>query len=297
MVVVSLWWLGCAAPSGVEGNRDARATVDGTRHHVLAAREIDQVFSIDVWQPIGAPGPHPVVYVTDGNMLFATVAQIVGPMMHAGTIPPVVVVGIGYEGVSPLDVAMLRTRDFLPTDVEGFGAQMAAAGFPLPDGVRPGGADAFLAFIEDEVKPFVAARYDVDESNETLVGLSYGGTFASHVLLSRTDAFERYVIGSPALAWDDGVLFRDEDSRARSGAPMPATVFVSAGSLEVDNGILDVTRRMVEVLGTRDYEGLTLRAHVFEEETHESVLGVSISRGLRAVFGTWAPTTKAVFGS
>jgi hypothetical protein len=286
-VLLALLVVGCAGSADRAEEGLPRASVDGTEHYALTARHIEQTFSIDVWQPIRMPGPHPVVYVTDGNILFATVAQMVGPMMYARVIPPMIVVGIGYEDVTGFEVASLRTRDFLPTYVAGFEERMAAQGFAMPEGVRPGGADAFLSFLEHEVKPFIAARYDVDTDDETLIGDSYGGTFATHVLLNATDSFDRYVIGSPALAWDDEKLFNDEAARAASGEPMRAEVFMSAGGLEIENGILAGTKRMVETLESRSYEGLKLRSHVFEDETHESVLGVTISRGLRAVFGTW----------
>jgi predicted alpha/beta superfamily hydrolase len=251
------------------------------------SEEIGQVFSIDVWQPIGMAGPHPVVYVLDGNTSFAMASQIVIPMMWAGQIPPVVVVGIGYEVDSPMEVAVLRSRDFLPDTEKGFEERMEALGWVVPEGVEPGGANAFLTFIENEVKPLVEARYPVDASNETLVGYSYGGTFATHVLLSSTDSFDRYVIGSPVLTRAEGQLFADEAAYAARSSDMPVELFLSAAEYEIENGILEATSRLMKVLAGRSYKGLALKTHVFPEETHESAISPTISRGLRAVFGTW----------
>jgi hypothetical protein len=198
-----------------------------------------------------------------------------------------IVVGIGYQVESPMDVVTLRTRDLLPTYVDGFAERMAARGLPLPDGVRPGGADAFLAFIDHELKPFIESHYEIDREDQTLVGASYGGTFATHVMFSSTDSFDRYVIGSPALTWDDGKLFDDAAAFARRNDSLAIQLFVSAGELEIENGILAVTERMIGVLEAANFEGLEMKTHIFAGETHSSVIGATLSRGLRAVFGAW----------
>ena len=273
------------APKASEVHEEAR--LDGTTHHVLESRYVDQAFSIDVWQPIGVAGPLPVVYVLDGNTMFAMAYQMAMPMIYAGDIPPVILVGIGYEVSSPVDVVALRSRDLLPTPDPGFADEMAQSGFPIPEGVEPGGADAFLQFIGKELKPFVASRYPVNPDDETLIGYSYGGTFAFHVLVNSPGTFERYLVGSPVLARDNAELVADEARYATRHDSLDAHVFLSAGEYEVENGILAPTEAMMKTLRGRNYVGLTLETHVFSEETHESAIGPTISRGLRSVFGSW----------
>lgn len=273
------------APEAAAGPEEAR--LDGTSHHVLTSRYVDQTFSIDVWQPIGVPGPLPVVYVLDGNTMFAMTTQMVLPMFFAHDVPPVILVGIGYEVASLVDVVPLRSRDLLPTPEPGFAEEMKKFGIPVPEGLKTGGADAFLDFIEKELKPFIASKYPGDAADETLVGYSYGGTFAFHALINAPGTFERYVIGSPVLARDDGELIADEARYAAAHTSLQANVFLSAGEYEVENGILAPTEKMKTTLQGRNYEGLTLKTHIFREETHESGIAPTVSRGLRAVFGTW----------
>ena len=43
-------------------------------------------------------------------------------------------------------------------------------------------------------------------------------------------------------------------------------------------------RDFVEVLTQRRYDGLTIGSHYFEGERHNSVIGATISRGLRFVY-------------
>jgi len=301
LLAVQLGLSACAANGAASGASDAvrnmatepplaaasRAEFDGTARYRVDSKNVDDVFTIDVWEPVHVPGPFPVVYVLDGNSSFGLVAQTVIPMMFVGEIPAVIVVGIGYEVESPMEVAALRSRDLLPSLEEGYIERVAGTIFDAGPGILPGGADAFLAFIEEEVKPLVAANHAVDSSDETLAGYSFGGTFASHVLFNSTDSFDRYLIGSPVLDWDDGLLFKNEDAYASSERVMRKHLFLSAGEYEVENRIRPGVERMIERLAERDYEGLDWASHIFPEETHGSALGPTMSRGLRAVFGAW----------
>ncbi len=299
MTCLALVLLACSTTVAPDGRLDSAqatptlATLDGTERHLVESSHVEQVFAIDVWQPEGIAGPLPVVYVLDGNTSFGMASQIVIPMMWARDVPPVLVVGVGYQVASPFEVVALRSRDLLPTAEAGFAARMQEVGFAVPQGLETGGADAFLAFITQELKPFIDARYPTDPANETLVGYSYGGTFAFHTLISAPSTFERYVIGSPVLARDGGELIADERSYAERTSALPATVFLSAGEYEIDNGILESVEQMIETLRKRRYEGLVLETHIFEQETHESALAPTLSRGLRAVFGTWPRKAEA----
>ena len=266
----------------------------GAVHHTLTSEHVPGRFSVDVWTPAPPPQqPLPVLYVLDGNSQFAMVTQIVTPMMFAGELPPVVIVGIGYEVENPMEIMALRSRDYFPTYTDGWAERMDAQGFPRPYDAKPGGADAFLSFVLEELKPFVEKRYPVDTTDETLVGLSAGGAFGAHVLFGNPSAFERYLIGSPALAFDEGMLFEREAAFAKANDALPATVFLSAGALEDRWEIRDETRRMVATLTSRGYEKLVFHHHEFPEETHESVLAPTMSRGLRALFGAWPVSAGA----
>ena len=39
-------------------------------------------------------------------------------------------------------------------------------------------------------------------------------------------------------------------------------------------------------LASRQYEGLSMRWHVFEGESHQSAIGPTIARGLRVIYGS-----------
>jgi len=233
-----------------------------------------------------------VVYVTDGNTMFGTDAQTLRHMSGAREVRPALVVGIGYclddLERSRSAHAALRTRDFTPTHDQSYLDWVSASrqGRPPPVSIRPaGGADDFLDFLVEDLRPFIAGLYDTDPREQILVGSSLGGLFTLHSMLTRPGAFRRYVASSPSLWWDDRLLMgRLDDFRQRLGETQ-IEVFMSAGSLETAaprsfaanmNMFADALRRL-------SAPNLHITSHVFEGETHMSVVPAALSRGLRTV--------------
>jgi hypothetical protein len=275
-----------------------RATLSATRSYALRSRAVDQTFVIDVARPaVRVPDGQrlPVVYVLDGDGAFGVAAQAARMMqMEAGGLPPMVVVGIGYRYSSP-QLAMAehgawRTRDFTPSvDADSQARTRAAlreAGFLAE--VDYGGAAAFLTFITDELKPFIIDRFAADPEDQTLVGMSLGGLFALQALFDPSAPFRRYVILSPALWWDNDMIFAREAAYSVQSADLPARVFLGVGGREDEDGApyWPVTKlaKMAAVLRERRYPSLEVTHHVFPEETHMSVFPGAFVRGLRAVF-------------
>ena len=152
-----------------------------TESFSLAPKAGGAPYLIEVAYPAGPapPSGYPVMYVVDAVGLFATLADTVH--MQEQLFGPVVVVGIRYE-----DALETRRRifDFTIKPDSGAGRQTN----------NVGGADAFLAFMLDELKPAVAQRVKVDATRQALFGHSLGGLFALHVLLTRPQSFDTYVI-------------------------------------------------------------------------------------------------------
>jgi predicted alpha/beta superfamily hydrolase len=275
-----------------------RATLAATRRYTLTSRVIDQTFIIDVARPafrVPASQQLPVVYVLDGDGAFGVAAQAARMMqMEVGGLPPMIIVGIGYQYSSP-QLAMAehgawRTRDFSPSlDAASQGRTRAAlreAGFSAE--VSYGGATAFLDFIDNELKPFIADRLAVDSGDQTLVGMSLGGLFALHTLFVSMASFSRYVILSPALWWDKDMIFTKEVAYAERSDDLPARIFLGVGGREDEDGApyWPVTKlaKMAATMRARHYASLHITHHVFPNETHMSVYPGAFVRGLREVF-------------
>ena len=157
---------------------------------------------ISVWaNPTQVGDDIPVLFVTDADLIFATAAEIVRLYGLGGMKPTAIVVGIGYGTDDLMAFTKLRTND-LTTPLDDAG-RAKFDHMPSLIGDKSGGADAFLAFLVDTLKPEIARRYPrASATNHALLGHSLAGHFVSHALLTRPETFAAFLIGSPALWWN-----------------------------------------------------------------------------------------------
>ena len=267
-------------------------TVANSFRHMLRSEAIGQDFLIDVSLPyVMSDAPMPVVYVTDGNSMFPIIANTARLLQLGGELPPMIVVGIGYAVDSTAEILALRTRDLTPTLDAAFVERSSEGPMPLPKSIQPGGAAVFLDFIEREVKPLIEANYRVKTTDATLVGDSLGGLFTLYALFNRTEEYQRYLVGSPSLWWDERTLFNDEAAYAGNAEDLDVDLFLSVGALEEDPAnaedwakMVSNTQAMARLLEDRSYPNLRMTTIVFDNETHLSVIPATFSRGLREVF-------------
>jgi predicted alpha/beta superfamily hydrolase len=266
--------------------RFPRVTIPNSEVRILPSSHVHQDFQILVALPHGYADTgraFPVLYLLDANLNFGTVTETVRLLSVFQQLPEMIVAGIGYPVDGIFETSRFRTRDLTPTEVEGWDER--ARDLPaVPEAAGSGGAPAFLRFLREELVPFINASYRADGGDQALFGHSFGGLFALFVLFHEPGTLNRYIISSPAIWWDEGVIFSHEATCAATNSDLPARVFMSAGSLEGAPDAGSLMMRLANTLQGRNYAGLELTTHVFEEETHLSVVPATISRGLRVVF-------------
>lgn len=280
-----------------------------TEDHSFHSEHVGADFRLWVAHPVAgwqgpAAEPPRVLYVLDADLFFGTAVEMTR-LMHQlyGELPPLLVVGIAY-GSEPRVQAELRNRDFTPTVDERFAAMRARldpGGEPLlPEGQRMGRAAEFLAFLTEELQPWVGHRFEVSDEGSVLFGSSLGGLFTLYALLQEPGAFDHYVAVSPALWWDDEVLFGLEEETALQRDDLDASLYLAVGALEESPEIPMLARfrlvtnvgRMADRLTGRGYPSLRVERRVLEGESHTSVVPTALTRALRAFF----PPAPAPFG-
>ncbi|WP_426029597.1 alpha/beta hydrolase [Caulobacter sp. DWP3-1-3b2] len=92
-----------------------------------------------------------------------------------------------------------------------------------------GGGAAFEAFLLQDLKPFIEARYPADPASSVLFGHSLGGVFAANVFADNPDAFAGYIIGSVVVPRDPGLVDRVATATSRAHGPR---VFLAVGGAE-----------------------------------------------------------------
>jgi pimeloyl-ACP methyl ester carboxylesterase len=149
---------------------------------------------------------------------------------------------------------------------------------PLP---QSGGADQFLAFMKQELFPFIESNYRADGKNRTLMGCSAGGLFTMYTLLTQPDLFTGYVAASPHIPWDNEILYKYEGEFAKKRLAHPVHVYMTVGDVEL-------TRPSFEKFSTtmmaRKYPSVRIHSKVLENTGHGGTKSETYSRGLQYVF-------------
>src|SRR6185312_6654641 len=62
-------------------------------------------------------------------------------------------------------------------------------------------------FLENELQPFIEKKYKTNNSR-TIIGQSLGGLLATEILFKKPTLFDKYIIISPSIWWDNGSLLK-----------------------------------------------------------------------------------------
>ena len=192
-------------------------TIQDTEEVILSSPEIGQDYHLFIQRPRSysrSENTYPVLYLLDGDQFFGMTTDIARLLHHRDGVPELLIVGIGY-GSHVSDHFNERMRDLSPS---------AVAQYP-----SSGGAEAFLQFIREKVIPYVEETYRTRSGDRTLVGISIGGLFALYTLFQHPKVFKRYLISSPSVQWDNGLVFEYEEQAVGQGIELSGKVFLSAG--------------------------------------------------------------------
>ena len=256
-------------------------TLPGTELRTLraAANGIDYRLYVSLPPGYRADGPPlPVMYLLDADYSFAIARNIAEHLIERSHLPPVVLVAIAYEPDGRDGYRFNRTRDYTPihSPTGGYGETYQTVS---------GGAPKFLAFIRDELIPWVAREYRVSD-DRTIVGHSYGGLFVLWATLQEPRLFRRAISVSPSIWYADRMLLEVEEAFAARGRSLPLRFFMGVGSREVNSErdmVVDLERYAARLRGRR-YEGLALQSRVMQDETHNSVFPIAFTKGLRWIY-------------
>jgi predicted alpha/beta superfamily hydrolase len=157
---------------------------------------------------------YPVIYLLDGsaNEDFIHISGLVqySSFEWVNYIPKSIVVGIATVN---------RRRDFtFPSTVE---EQIKA--YP-----EAGHSDKFIAFIEKELQPFIERNYHTNTS-KTIIGQSLGGLLETEILFKKPELFNRYIIVSPSVWWDNGSLLNLNPKILSSETSTPISIYIGVG--------------------------------------------------------------------
>lgn len=245
-------------------------TIPGSEVRKIASSIVKgQEYELQIMLPGGYADKtkkYPVVYLMDSQWDFPLVKSIYGEHYYDGFIPELIVVGVTWGGINP-NPDSLRARDYTPTNVRW---QM-----------QSGGADQFLSFMKEELFPFIETNYRAESDNRILMGCSLGGLFTIYAMFTHTDMFAGYAAASPAVGWDNEVLYKYEKDFATKKLSKPVRLYMTVGDVERGRPAFE---KMATFMTGKNYQDVSIHPKVLENTGHSGTKGETYARGLQYIF-------------
>ncbi|MBD2770482.1 alpha/beta hydrolase [Hymenobacter sp. BT664] len=192
---------------------------------------------------------YPVVYLLDGsaNEDFIHVVGLYqfNNFPWINRVPKSIIVGIANTD---------RKRDFT------YPSTIATEQRRYP---TAGKSERFIAFMEKELQPYIEHKYKANQS-KTLIGQSLAGLLATEILLTKPTLFNKYIIISPSLWWDDASLLKGQPELLQEGFKARTDIYLGVGKeglgpsdiphvMEVDANLLAEKIRSTKSKSVRFY--------------------------------------------
>ncbi len=184
----------------------------------IESKELAEKRKLNIYLPEGYKQndttKYPVIYLLDGSA-DEDFIHIVGLVQFnsfewINQVPKSIVVGIATVD---------RRRDFtFPTTINEDKKRYPTTGH----------SDKFISFIEKELQPFINKKYNTN-TDKTIIGQSLGGLLATEILFKKPTLFNRYIIVSPSLWWDNGSLLTVQSSLSSPPIKKQTDIYIGVG--------------------------------------------------------------------
>jgi predicted alpha/beta superfamily hydrolase len=258
----------------------------------LRSTILHETRSFYVHVPTGAAGTgtatkrYPVVYLFDGDAQFAAATSMIQYLStnYNALCPEMIVVGILHPD---------RRKDLTPTHVAADPPFLAASA-----GKTTGGGEAFIAFLERELLPYIDQKYPT-QPHKTLIGHSLGGLAVMQIFVHHTRLFNAYVCLDPSMWWDHQALLKETkqalETRRFAGTSLYLGIAHTAdGGLKPAQVLTDTTAATLHMrsaltlqryLEQHPHNGLRYRGKYYPDDSHMSVPFIAEYDALRFLFG------------
>lgn len=257
----------CALTYNTTAQKHPAVTIPGTQLRHLSSKIVKgQDYELHINLPRGystSQKKYPVIYLLDSQWDFPLVSAIYGEQFYDGFVPEVILVGIA----SSKDGKVFRSRDYTPTQ--------------MGDDADTGKADDFLKFMSTELFPFIENNYNASQKR-TLMGCSLGGLFTLYTLFTHTEMFDNYVAASPAIHWDNSVLYTYEKSFNKT-ISKPLSLYMTVGDVETGRSNFKKFAAFISKKYNNN-PNLRLSSKVLENTGHSGSKSETYARGLQHAF-------------
>jgi uncharacterized protein len=246
--------------------------------HQLRSSELNEKRILNIYLPAGYnkndTARYPVVYLLDGSA-DEDFIHVVGLFQFnnfpwIARVPNSIVVGIANTN---------RRRDFTyPTTLES-DKKIINNG---------GGSGRFISFIEKELQPYIQSAFNTNGA-AMLIGQSLGGLLATEILLKKPQLFDKYVIISPSLWWDDGSLLKLSSALLSEDYKKLTDVYIGVGKEGTvpgtSNRVMEEDAKLLaEKLRSSKNKNLRVHFDYLPAENHATVTHQAVFNALRLLY-------------
>lgn len=217
---------------------------------------------------------YPVIYLLDGSADedFIHVSGLIqfNNFPWINRVPKSIVVGIANVD---------RRRDFTyPTKIE-----KDAKRYP-----SSGKSDKFITFLEKELQPYIQQNFRTSDS-KMIIGQSLGGLLACEILLKKPTLFNKYIIISPSLWWDNASALDFPSIIYNENFLSKTDVYIGVGKEGLSPGdnprVMEVDANLLtEKLKSSKSKNLTVCFDYLPEENHATITHQAVFNALRILY-------------
>ncbi|UOE52866.1 alpha/beta hydrolase-fold protein [Mucilaginibacter sp. SMC90] len=238
--------------------------LDSLHSTILKQQRLIQVFLPYDYKP-GDNKKYDVLYVLDGgNWNTGLVSQIQRYVQDQGFMPQTIIVSV---------MGIDRNVELTPTH--------------LPNWKGSGGAPQFLAFIKNELIPFINQHYPSNGDN-TLWGHSLSAMFTIYAMLNEPAIFKSFIAVDPSMWWDNSLVAKMAAEKLKSLPLTNTTLYIAGRMGEAMNGMKIDT--METILKQFAPAGLKWKVQPYDKETHSAVRFKATYDGLKFTYEGMTPT-------
>lgn len=247
--------------------------IDGFYSRLLGEKRTVNIYLPEGYDPYDTV-TYPVIYLLDGaadeDFIHVTGLIQFNNFSWIDRVPKSIVVGI---------VNTDRKRDFtFPTSIKEQKDQYKTAGRSA----------LFIAFLEKELQPFINKKYKGGGAN-MLIGQSLGGLLATEILLKRPLLFNKYVIISPSLWWDNGSLLNHSSALLEEKFDRRTDVYIGVGKEGLTPGanprVMEVDANLLaDKIRTTKSKQVTVQFDYLPQEDHATIMHIAVFNALRLLY-------------
>ena len=244
----------------------------------IQSKELSEKRILNIYLPEGYNAndsvKYPVIYLLDGSadedFIHITGLVQFNSFEWINQVPKSIVVGIATVD---------RRRDFtFPTTIEKDKKKFPTSGH----------STKFISFIEKELQPFIEKKYKTNDS-KTIIGQSLGGLLESEILLTKPKLFNKYIIVSPSLWWNNGSLLNRDTAVFQNNFNQETDIYIAVGKegatpTDIPRVMEDDARSLFEKITQMKNKKIKVYFEYLPKENHATILHQAVSNSFKVLY-------------